>query len=176
MAPLRTSSTGLVAGGLALLTALGLAGFPLFTSSKALPATVPLAFFALAALVVGLVRNANTAVVFAVATMAAEYWVALHTLDDELSLYAGGLVLVAELASWSAAETIREIPRARIPSRVLWVASLAAASATVAAALVVTAKSVSASSVWLEPIGLAAAAATVFVVALLARRPSGEQN
>jgi hypothetical protein len=180
VATIRAPTTGIATGALAFLSAAGLTVFPLVASSKALPATAPLAFVGLAVLAVGLGKKAHTAIALAVAAIAAEYLTALHALGEELSLktpvYAGGLVLTAELASWSAAETIRETPRAGIASRAFHVGLVAVASVAVAAAVVVTTRSFSGSSVWLEPVGLAAAAAAVFVIVLLARSPSGDSR
>jgi hypothetical protein len=180
VATIRAPKTGLATGALALLSAVGLTVFPLLASSKALPATVPLAFVGLAMLATGLGKKAHAAIVVAVAAIAGEYLTALHALGEELSLktplYAGGLVLTAELASWSAAETIRQTPRAGIAKRAFQVGLAAVASVAVAAAVVVTARSISGSSVWLEPVGLAAAAAAIFVIVLLGRRPAEDNR
>lgn len=176
MASNRPPATGIVAAALALVCALGLAVFPLVGAGGSKAATLALALVGVGVLVAGLATRRYAGVALAVALFAIEYLTRLHESHEELSfataLYAGGLVLLAELAAWALAEEIHPTPRSRVPRRAGTVAILALAAGGVAAIVVVSARQAPAAGAWLEPVGLAAGLAAIVVIALLARRAS----
>ena len=158
--------------GVAVLA--GAAAYPAAVADAFRRELVALAAVACAALVVGILARVRWLVPASLLAAAAAYAGFLLLRDagfDPLApLYGAALLLVAELAEWAADPPLRETPRlqlARASSLVL----LATAGAVAGGAVLVAARVAAArDDPLLEPLGVAAAVATVALVAWLGRQ------
>ena len=157
---------------------MALAGYPVVTAERLQPLAAAFAAVALVLLVPGLAGGWHGFVNVALVALGGEYAVRFATEDRGLDawtpLYAGGFVLLAELAHWSLERRVAAwaVP-ALLPRRLAVLAATVAGSTALAALVLVAAGAPAPGGVGLEAVGVAAAVLALGVVALLARsRPS----
>ena len=177
MATRRAPSIRLAAGSATLGCAGGLVAVPAFAGRTTGLTALLVGAVAVLLLAVGLTIRSAAALTVAIAWLAATYTAAAA--GDGVALetagYAVGIVLLAELALLAIADADALARRAVVTARLLSLAKALAASVAVVAAVWAAAQLRPPGSVWLEPLGVAAA--IVGTLALLrAFRPRPAAN
>jgi len=160
MATRRAPSIRLAAGSATVGCAGGLVAVTAFAAGRTTGLTALLiGAVELFLLAVGLTIRSAAALTVAIAWLAATY--AAAAAGDGVALetagYAVGIVLLAELAFLAIADADALARRAVVTARLLSLAKVLAASVTVVAAVWAAAQLRPPGSVWLEPLGVAAA-------------------
>jgi hypothetical protein len=168
----------LATGAGALLVAAALAAATLLRGEGHQPLLVAVGLLALALLLGGLALRWSAALAVGVALLGAQQAVRLalgpDSLDSWTPLFAGGLLLVAELAWWSLEPRVPAWSQPGLAARRVGTVLLACAGACVVSAVVLVAAGVPLSGGFgLELAGVVAATGALAVVAWLARSRVG---
>ena len=169
MATTPTTTVRLATAAAAVTVAAALAVYPILTAVGSLALPLTLAVLALAALTVGLVLHGSPLIGLAVALLGLEFSLrpGHHPSLAATALYAGSLILVAELAFWSETAQLLTATRPRIRLRLATIV-IVALGATLLAAVVAEGAHAAVSGAWLEPVGILAALAATLLLVLLA--------
>lgn len=162
------------------MTAAGLATYPAAQDIRLRELALAFGALGLALLALGLASRWPSALGLALAALGGEYAVLFAAeggrLDRFVPVYAAGLFLVAELAFWSIE---RRVPAWSEPSllerRLAFLVGACVAAASVAALVTVLAAAGGGGGIVLEAVGVAAATASLGVLALLVRRSAPER-
>lgn len=162
------------------MTAAGLATYPAAQDIRLRELALAFGALGLALLALGLASRWPSALGLALAALGGEYAVLFAAeggrLDRFVPVYAAGLFLVAELAFWSIE---RRVPAWSEPSllerRLAFLVGACVAAASVAALVTVLAAAAGGGGIVLEAVGVAAATASLGVLALLVRRSAPER-
>jgi hypothetical protein len=171
MATTPTATVRLTTAAIAFAAVGALAAYPIAGAPGSIALPLTLGLLALATLVAGLAARRAAATGAALALLAIELaFQTGHGRDLSFAatgIFAGGLVLVAELAFWSHNTGLVTPTRQRILRRAA-TTLIAALAATAIGALVAAGARASISGAWLEPLGIAAAIAATLLLVLLA--------
>lgn len=171
MAKTPATTVRLTTAATAVAAAAMLAAYPVAAADGSIALPLTLGLLAVATLLIGLAASQSVAIGASVALLGLELVFqpdsGHHASSGVVAVYAGGLVLVAELAFWSQTVGLLTPIRRRIARRSA-TTLIVALTASAVAALVNESSHASLTGAWLEPLGVAAAIAATLLVILLA--------